>query len=59
VAARRLQDVDRADHVHPGAERRVRLHERHLQSREMDEVRDLVPGQRALELVEVGHVAAD
>ena len=59
VAAGRLEHVHRADDVDGRAERRVRLHERHLQRGEVDHVRDLVLRERPLELLQVGDVAAD
>ena len=53
-----LEDDDRPDHVDARAERRVRAHERHLQRREVDHVRDPALLHRARELGQVGHVAA-
>ena len=56
---RRLEDVDRAEHVDARAERRVGAAERHLQRGEVDHVRDAVLVDRALERGEVGDVARD
>ena len=55
---RRLEHVHRPDHVHVRAARRVGPGERDQHRGEVDDVRRPVLGQRALERVEVGHVAA-
>jgi hypothetical protein len=57
AAARRLEHVHGAGHVHLRARDRVRAHERHLESGEVDDRADAVLVDRALDLVEVGHVA--
>ena len=45
----RLEDGQRAEDVHLGAEQRIGPAHRHLQAGEMDDVRDLVFRQRVLE----------
>ena len=52
-----LEDVDGAGHVDLRPERRIGAAERHLQRREVDDVRDAVLVERSLDRPEVGDVA--
>jgi hypothetical protein len=56
---RRLEDVDRAGHIHLRAQHRVGLAEGNLQCGEVDDVRHLVLGQGARERLRVGDVSTD
>ena len=54
-----VEDVDGAGHVDVHPERRVGADERHLQRGEVDDARDLVLVERALDRGEIGDVALD